>query len=130
MTVPQCQSFMPGVFLIMLEALGHYVGGSSPSSEKSSIQIQQIPDKSNDREPLLFTYSANPVLEPLPVKGNDLEYESNTFCIKASVHVRGDRVGMRKPGTAHAAGQGDNKDETVCTTDNNCGPHPPLLMPF
>lgn len=49
------------------------------------IQMQQVPDKSNDRQPVLFTDGANPVLEPFPIQCNDLEYERNTLGIEAIV---------------------------------------------
>jgi hypothetical protein len=46
--------------------------------KKRLIQFQQVPYQGNDRQPLLFTDGADPVLEPLPVQSNDLKYESNT----------------------------------------------------
>ena len=108
----------------------HSIASSSPESEKSSIKVQQIPDKRNDREPVLFTDGTDPVLESFPVQGNDLEYQYNALRIKAVVRVRGNSEGMREPGTTYAAGQRNGKDEPVRTPDNNCGPHPPLLMSF
>src|SRR5208283_3878914 len=91
---------------------------------------QQIPDESNDREPVLLTDCTDTVLEPFPVQCNDLEDESNTLGIEAVVRVRRNGEGMGEPGAAHAAGQRDDKDEPVRTSDNNCGSHPPLLMSF
>jgi hypothetical protein len=45
--------------------------------ERKLIQVEQVPDKSNNREPLLFTNGTNPVPEPLAIQCNDLEYECN-----------------------------------------------------
>jgi len=53
--------------------------------KKKLIQVEQVPDKGNNRTPLRFTDSTNPVPEPLVVQCNDLEYECNAFCIKAVV---------------------------------------------
>ena len=61
---------------------------------KKLIQVQQVPDESNDREPVLLTDCTDPVLEPLPVQCNDLEYESNTLDIEAVVRVRRNGEGM------------------------------------
>ena len=95
--------------------------------EKRLIQVQQVPDKSNDREPLLFTDGTDLVPEPFPVQSNDLEYEGNTLGIETVMRVGGDGEGMREPGAAHAAGQRDDKDDPVRATDNNCWSHSPLL---
>jgi len=53
--------------------------------EKKLIQVEQVPEKSNNRTPLRFTDSTNPVPEPLAIQCNDLKYECNTFCIETVV---------------------------------------------
>jgi hypothetical protein len=65
--------------------------------EKKLIQIQQIPDESNDCQPLMLTYCTDPVLESFPVQCNDLEDERYTLNIKAIVRVRRNGEGMREP---------------------------------
>lgn len=68
--------------------------------------------------------------EPFPVQGDDLEYESNALGIETIVRIRRNNQGMREPGAAHAAGQRDDKDEPIRTTNNYCWSHSPLLMSF
>jgi len=97
---------------------------------KKLIQFQQIPDKSNNRQPLLFTDGTDPVLEPVPVKSNDLEYECDAIGIEAVVRTWGEDIRMRESGTTHAAGQRDDQGKTVCTSHNNCRSDTPLFMSF
>ena len=68
-----------------------------------------------------FANSTDPVLEPLPVQRHNLEHERDALDIETVVRGRGEDVRVREPGAAHAAGQGDDKEDTICTADNNCG---------
>ncbi len=59
--------------------------------EKRLIQVQQVPGKSSDRGPLLFTDGTDPVPGPFPVQCNDREYKSNTSGIGDVMRVGGTR---------------------------------------
>jgi hypothetical protein len=92
--------------------------------------MQQVPYQGHESEPLLLTDRADAVPEPFPVQGNDLEHERNAVDIKAVVLAWRQDVRMRKPGAADAAGQRDNKSNTVRVSHDNRRPDSPLFMPF
>jgi hypothetical protein len=116
--------------LPFLYGLPRVCPGNFTAIKKKLIQFQKIADKSNNRLPLLFTEGTDPVLEPIPVKGNDLEYECNAIGIEAIMRTWIEDIRMRESGTTHAAGQWDNNGKTVCTSHNYCRPDTPLFMSF
>ena len=88
----------------------------------------QIPDQRQNRQTLLPVQRPDPAHEPLPVQGRNLENKGDTLHLKTIVLIGGEEIGIREPGAAHAARQRNDKDETVCSPDNNGRPDTPLLV--